>query len=91
MSKRLAGGLKWHCPGGALSQTGPISGLRRIDAFARLCDSAGRVFPYSVTVSPNSPSRSCSISDVSNAPAASASRATMISACELRPGSSGRL
>jgi len=66
-------------------------GLRRIDAFARLCDSAGRVFPYSVTVSLNSPSHSCSISDVSNAPAAAASRATMISACELRTGSSGRL
>ena len=65
-------------------------GLRRIDAFARLCDSAGACVPeFSDGVVEFAEPFVLDFGRVKcTAPAALGSRATMISACELRPGSS---
>ena len=65
-SKRLAGGLKLHCPGG--SQTEPISDFVVSTPSHGCATVPARVYPNSVTVSLSSPSHSCSISDGSNAP-----------------------
>jgi hypothetical protein len=68
-------------------------GLRRIDAFARLCNSAGLCVHVFCDGVGELAEPFVLDSDVSNAPApaALASHATMIFACELRPGSSGWL
>jgi hypothetical protein len=53
--KRLARGLKLHCPSGAFLRLSQF-GLHRIDAFARLCDSAGARVPAFCAVSLSSQS-----------------------------------